>query len=702
MSGMQTQPLLLEIGCEEIPARVAPAMASHLCDAVVALLDEANLSHGSARWLGTPRRLTIHIADVALRQADRVEEISGPPARVAFDADGQPTRAGQGFARGQGVDPSELFTIETAKGPYVALRKQFVGQESADLLAAALPGLLRATPQPKRMRWSTEPEAFIRPLHWIVALLGEAVIDFSFAGVRSGRSCQGHPFLGGPLQLADADLDAYVTALQSSFVMVEPERRSAAILAGARELAAGIGGTLVEDEALLAEVTWLVEWPGPLLGRFDADFLDIPEAVTILTLKAHQKLFTIRGADGRLLDRFVATANTLAESSRAVIAQGNARVVAARLADALFFYRKDLKTPLDAFNEALGAQIYLQGLGSVRDKVGRIVAMAGALADRLGVDGGDCRRAASLCKADLASSLVSEFTDLQGQIGERYALAAGESAVVAQAIAEHYLPRFAGDALPQSETGALVAIADKLDAIVGCFGIGMLPSGTQDPYALRRQALGVLHILADRGWSLPLSQVVGLAVSGLQGCDLKTADEALVTQVLAFLRGRLDASYRSRFAPDLVDAVLTADYEQLASVEPRLRALTELRKGDGFEPLAAAFKRVANIVRKADAEAAAAAVDEAALVEAAERQLWAAVSAHEAGLQALLAGGQWAEALGDLASIRPTVDAFFDNVMVMADDAGLRANRLALMRRTGALFDAIADFSRIQAVREPA
>ena len=265
-----TGPLLIELGCEEIPAAVAPRMAAHLCESIVALLDEALLEHGPARWLGTPRRLVVHVPDAVLRQADRVEEVSGPPARVAFDDQGQPTRAGQGFARGQGVDPSELYTIETPKGAYVALRKQIAGHDTATLVGQALPGLLRAIPQPKKMRWSSEPEAYIRPVHWLVALLGDAVIDCGFAGVQSGRTCPGHPFLGRPVQLADADLGAYLAALEAQHVMVDPARRSAAILAGARALAVQAGGTLVEDEDLLATVTWLVEWPEPLLGRFEA------------------------------------------------------------------------------------------------------------------------------------------------------------------------------------------------------------------------------------------------------------------------------------------------------------------------------------------------------------------------------------------------------------------------------------------------
>ncbi len=700
-----TGSLLIELGCEEIPAAVVPRMAAHLCEAIVGLLDEALLEHGSATWLGTPRRVVVHVADVTLRQADRVEEISGPPARVAFDAEGQPTRAGQGFARGQGVDPSELFTIETPKGPYVALRKQIAGHDTAALLGKALPGLLRAIPQPKRMRWSTEPEAYIRPVHWLVALLADSVIECAFAGVQSGRRSQGHAFLGGPIELVDGDLEAYKAALKADHVMVDPAQRSAAILAGARALAVEAGGHLVEDDDLLATVTWLVEWPAPLLGRFEAAFLDIPEAVTILTLKSHQKLFTIRGADGKLLDRFVATANTLSEASRATIADGNAKVVAARLSDALFFYRKDLKTPLDAFNESLAAQVYLHGLGSVRDKVARNVALAGALADRLSaqdvaIDGQVTRRAAGLCKADLASSLVSEFTDLQGQIGERYALAAGESAEVSSAIREHYQPRFAGDELPASAVGAAVALADKLDAIVGCFAIGMIPSGTQDPYALRRQALGVLHILADRNWPLSLAWTIALVADGLQGCDLKTSGEPLAAQVMAFCRGRLESLHRGRFPADLVDAVLSADHDAVASIEPRLEALAQLRQQDGFKPLAAAFKRVANIVRKAGDAGARDQVDPGLLSEAAEERLFAEVSAHEADLQALIGRGAWADALAQLARIRPTVDAFFDDVMVMAEDEALRRNRLALMRRTGALFARIADFGRIQSVRE--
>ncbi len=695
-----TAPLLIELGCEEIPAAVAPAMAEHLCGAITALLDEALLAHGPAQWLGTPRRLLVHVPDVALRQEDRVEQVSGPPARVAFDEDGQPTRAGQGFARGQGVDPAELFTIDTPKGSYAALRKQIAGKQTAALLGDALPGMLRALPQPKKMRWSREPEAFIRPVHWLVALLGDFVIDCSFAGVRSGRRSQGHAFLGSAVDLPDAALAGYLAALEAQHVLVDPARRSAAILEGARALAGEAGGTLVEDSDLLAEVTWLVEWPAPLLGRFETAFLDIPEAVTILTLKKNQKLFTIRGPDGALLDRFVATANTLSEASRATIAEGNARVVAARLSDALFFYNNDLKTPLAEFNESLAAQVYLQGLGSVHDKVQRNVALASAFAEQLGVDVATTRRAASLCKADLASSLVTEFTALQGHIGGRYAKAAGESDAVAQAIAEHYLPRFAGDDLPQSDAGAIVALADKLDAIVGCFGIGMIPSGTQDPYALRRQSLGVLHILAEFGWSMPLSAAITLAVEGLAGCELKTEGDALVEQVMGFCRGRLASLHRGQHAADLVDAVLSADHDNVAAITPRLQALARLRQEDGFEPLAAAFKRVANIVKKAGDAGADDVVEPTLLQDAAEQRLWSEVNAHEADLQGLIAQGAWADALNQLARIRPTVDGFFDDVMVMAEDDALRRNRLALMRRTGGLFARIADFGRIQAVRE--
>jgi glycyl-tRNA synthetase beta chain len=678
-------------------------MAVSLRDAIVALLVEHGLEHGDATWLGTPRRLTVHVAAVQSCQPDRVDQLTGPPAAVAFQADGTATRAGEGFARGQGMGAADLFTVETAKGSYAALRKQVVGQGASALLESALPGLLRALPQPKKMRWGRQPEAFIRPVHWIVALFGEEQLQFEFAGVKAGRQGEGHRFFGTSTSLRSADIDSYTAALQAEGVTVDPAVRKRQIVEGARALATEAGGTLVEDDELADVVTWLVEAAGPLLGTFEPRFLDLPDAVTITTLKSHQKLFTIRRPDGRLLNRFVAVANTLTEESRQEIAQGNDRVVSARLSDALFFYEQDLKQKLEDYGPMLSRQVYLQGLGSMSDKVGRIVALAGGLAETLCPDQHQTTvRAAQLCKADLATRLVIEFTSLQGEIGEQYAVKTGESTAVGQAIREHHLPRFSDDALPTSKAGAIVAVADKIDAIVGCFSLGLIPTGTQDPYALRRQALGVLHIVADQRWSLSLSNLIDRAIAGLGDDVVSAPRDGLEEQVLDFFRGRLKSLHQGRFAADLVESVLAADFERIATIEPRLEALQRLRQGEDFEPLAAAFKRVANIVRKAPSELDRADVDPALLQETAERALYDGAESLRGVMVEHLGEDDFEAALGHLVTLKPAVDRFFDEVLVMSDDDALRVNRLALMRHVGGLFSQIADFARIQSVREAA
>ncbi len=699
---LESQALLIELGCEEVPASIAPRAAKALLDGLVRLLDAAGLSHGEARWLGTPRRLTAHIEAVQVRQPDRVDELVGPPARVAFDTDGNPTRAALGFARGQGVDPSGLYVLETPKGDYAAAKKSVSGERADVLLAAALPDLLRNLPMPKRMKWGRQAEPFIRPVHSLVAILGDRVIDVEFAGVRAGRDAAGHRFLGGPVPLLTADYALYVALLRVAHVMVDPAERRAVILAAAETLAAEAGGTLVDDPVTLDVVTWLVEWPFPLLGTFSAAFLEIPDEVTIITLREHQKLFTIRGADGKLLNRFVAVANTLSEQSRAVVAEGNARVVSARLSDARFFYDVDRSKPLADFVAKLDGRIYLQGLGSTLAKVARLEALADHLAAEVCPDHATTtRRAAHLCKADLATQMVVEFTALQGQIGADYARCAGESDAVADAIAEHYQPRFAGDAVPATAPGAVVAIADKLDAIVSCFGLGLIPSGSQDPYALRRSALGIVQILVAKGWRISLSGLIAAAVEAIDDGDLITRGDALIEQVLAFFEGRLkhwlsENQSSQLYAADTVEAVLAAGFDDVPAVFDRAAALATARRGDTFLPLAAAFKRVANLVKKADAGPDAR-VDEALFELDAERGLYSAATALSGGLDAQLSDGDWDGALSALATLKPEVDRFFDDVMVMHEDPALRRNRLALLQHTAQLFARIADFSRIQA-----
>jgi glycyl-tRNA synthetase beta chain len=701
MTTTSTQPLLIELGCEEIPAGVVPLAGQALLDALVQALDIAGVTHGEARWLGTPRRLVAHVQAVAVQQPDRTEVLTGPPWKAARTPDGAWSKAAEGFAKGQGLELDALTEVDTPKGPYVGAHKTTPGRPTAQVLAEQLPTILRNLPFPKRMRWGREREAFVRPVHWLVALLGGQVLDFTFAGVNSGKHSQGHRFYANRAIEASADLDAYQTTLLDAKVMLDPAARRHAILRGIQQLANEAGGTWVEDQATLDVVTHLVEWPAPLLGEFAPEFLEIPAPVIRTTLRENQKLFTLTGPDGALLNRFIAVANTLSEASRATVAAGNARVVSARLADARFFVQEDCKQALESYLPRLGDRIYLQGLGSLGDRVVRVTALAGAIARHLCPgDVAQVERAALLAKCDLATRMVFEFPELQGFVGADYARRAGEDPVVIQAIAEHYQPRFAGDAVPGNAAGTCVALADKIDAVVGCFALGLIPTGTQDPYALRRQALGILRILDEGKHDLPLSTLTTLALDALRPAlgERPVATETLREDVLKFFRGRMTSLHQAEFPVDLVEAVLDAGFDDVATVLPRLRAFDHLRSTGAFTPLAAAFKRVANIVRKSGSELTKdATVQPGLLAEGAESQLHDVVQARSAEVRELMGHGDYARALESLAAIKPSVDKFFEDVMVMTEDTALRHNRLALLRACAGLFAQLADFARIQA-----
>jgi len=697
---MNCADFLLEIGCEEIPAGVAPAAAQALLEKVQSLLDVSALAHGELQWLATPRRLTVHVKDLALRQADRSEIVTGPPARAAKDPAGNWSKAAEGFAKGQGVELSELFETETPKGPYVAANKTHIGQPTALVLADNMPEILRTLPLPKRMRWGRNPQAFVRPLHWIVALLGADVVPFEFAGVPSGNCSRGHRFYADQPVLVLADLGAYQLALLDAKVMVDPAARKNVILRGIHQLAAEVNGSWVQDDDTLQTVTFLVEWPAPLLGEFDPDYLQIPAPVIQTTLRENQKLFTLTDKNGALLPNFIAVANTLSEQSRATVALGNARVVSARLSDARFFHREDTKEPLETKLAALAGRMYLNGLGTLADKVARIEAISLALAANLGLTNtAQIQRAAHLCKADLSTRMVFEFPELQGLVGGDYARISGEDPAVATAIEQHYRPRFAGDALPAGDVAAIVAIADKIDSIVGCFALGLLPTGTQDPYALRRAALGVLRIVeAQTHWKIGLSALLELAVTPLLPWLPQLDQTAVLAQVLQFFRVRLASLHSADYPTDLVEAVLEVGFDSLVNVAARLRALDNMRQGADFAAIAAAFKRVANIVRKSGQDAPDRDAVRSALFEKpAETQLNDQIDQVQMAVDRATALGLYSELLQNLRDLKPAVDAFFDQVMVMVDDVPVRNNRLALLKKCAYLFQAFADFSKLQA-----
>lgn len=694
-------PLLVEIGCEEIPAGVVGPGAQALLDALVALLDGAGVAHGPAQWLGTPRRLTAHIADVALVQPDRTEVLTGPPIRAAKTPDGQWSQAALGFAKGQGLELDALYELETPKGPYLAAQKVTLGQPTPALVAGKLAEILRNLPFPKRMRWAARPETFVRPIHWMVALHGDVVLDAEYAGVRTGTQSRGHRFYANQSVPVTADLEAYKSALWAARVMVDPAQRRQVILRGIAQLSAEAGGTWIEDHETLEVVVQLIEWPAPLLGAFDPAFLQIPAAVIRTTLRENQKLFTIAGPGGALLPHYIAVANTLSEESRATVAKGNTRVVSARLSDARFFVEEDTRESLESKLPTLDNRLYLQGLtqNTLGDKRTRILAFVQEFARQVAPgEAGTAVQAANLCKADLGTRMVFEFPELQGVVGGDYARREGLPSAVALAIEEHYQPRFAGDALPQNVAGQLVSLADKLDALASCFWLGLIPTGTQDPYALRRAALGVLRLLGESGLRLSLAHV--LQVATVLVAQKPAADPQVLkvsADLLQFCRGRLLSMHQQQFPTDLVEAVLDADLDAVHTILPRLQALGDLRASDGFAPLAAAFKRVSNIVRKQGGELpAGTTVQPALFATPAESRLFAAVQSQTAAVQVATAAGRYAEVLAQLVVLKPAVDTFFDDVMVMADELPVRHNRLALLTQIAHLFAGLADFARIQ------
>ena len=683
--------LLFEIGCEELPpGRVVPSI-DFLAKAFAEQAAAARLSHGAIETFATPRRLALRVSDVAEATPDLEETRTGPPARVAFDGDGKPTRAAEGFARGAGVSVDDLFALETPKGSYVAAKVTEKGQPAADVLAPILDGLITAIPWPKPMRWGWETTGWARPIHWIVALLGDDVLPVSFADVTSGRDSHGHRF-SSPGAVTITSPDSYEAALEAADVIASVEKRRERVLAGAREAAAP--DKLVEDGALLDEVTQLVELPQCAAGQFSADFLRLPREVLVSEMKEHQRYFAIEDEQGNLSNRFVVAYNTPVNDPDVVV-RGNERVLVARLADGGFFFDRDRKRSLDSRVDSLGDVVWLKQLGSIRDKVERIVALSDYLADALYPDAkATAVRAARLCKADLVTNMVGEFPELQGTMGRYYAESDGEPAEVGVAIEEHYQPRGASDDVPPSPAGAIVSMADKLDSIAGCFSVGLEPTGAADPYGLRRAALGVIRTVLTHERVFSLERAIRTAVAGVAAAAGPQADgDEVVAKIERFFKARLKAMLGDEISGDIIDAVVSTGIDDLVSVVERIRVLSSMRSGADFEPLAVAFKRVANILKMGTPDAA---VDPGRFEEDAERELWSSYASCRELVAAKLEARDYRSATETLITLKAPVDQFFDDVLVMAEDEGVRTNRLGMLRDLRSLFNTVADISRIQ------
>jgi glycyl-tRNA synthetase beta chain len=685
---------LVEIGTEELPPKSLLTLASAFADGLERGLDAAGLPHGAVERFATPRRLAVRVRRLADRQPDRNVERRGPPVKAAFDSSGAPTQAAIAFAKSCGVEAPALGRLESPKGSWLVYRGSEPGAATIDLLPGILSSALDALPVARRMRWGSGEEQFVRPVHWVLTRFGKEVVACRLLGVAAAGVTHGHRFMA-PRPITISTPASYVTSLQRrGKVLADLQQRREAIRQGVAAAAATVGGEAVIEEDLLEEVTALVEWPVPLTGRFDVRFLDLPEEVPVATLQEHQRYFPIRDAQGRLMPCFVAVAN-IDSSDPAQVVAGNERVVRPRLADAEFFWNTDRRTALAARCPELARVTYQTRLGSLHDKTGRVRALARSIASATGADAALADRAAELAKCDLLTGMVGEFPELQGVMGRYYAANDGEPAEVCEAIHEQYLPRFAGDVLPSTPTGMALSIADRIDTIAGIFAAGQKPTGNRDPFGLRRAALGLLRTAIERRLDLDLPQLIADALGALPF----PADDAAATEIYDYVMDRLRAYYlegdgAATVTPEMFDAVLATRPSSPLDFDARLRALAEFLALPDAQSLAAANKRIANILRKSG-EPVGEAVEPDLLMDPAEQVLAEQIVAMARKVEPEFGARRYTEALQQLAALRPAVDSFFDSVMVMAEDERLRRNRLAMLGRLRALFMHVADLSRL-------
>ncbi|KGE04426.1 glycine--tRNA ligase subunit beta [Pseudohaliea rubra] len=689
---MNTETLLVELGTEELPPKDLKTLGLAFREGVLGGLSARELAHGEARWFATPRRLAVLVEDVAAAAPARQLELLGPPAERARDDSGAWTQAAAGFARKQGVAPDDLELIDTPKGQRLGLRREEAGARTADSLGTIIDEALAGLPISKRMRWGANRMEFVRPVHWVVALFGDELQPCEVFGIAAGSCTRGHRFH------ADRDIPLahpadYEQALAEAWVVPDFERRRSMIREQVAVEASALGARAVIDDDLLDEVTGLVEWPVALTGAFDERFLAVPPEALVSAMKEHQKYFHVVDADGELLPHFITIANIESRDPAQVIA-GNERVIRPRLADAAFFYEQDRQATLASRVAALKDVVFQKDLGTLWDKTSRVQCLVRELAGALGAPADDCERAAHLAKADLTTELVLEFGDLQGIAGTYYARYDGEAPGVAEALQQQYWPRFAGDRLPEGPVATALALADRLDTLVGIFGIGQPPTGSRDPFALRRAALAVLRILVEKAIDLDLRDALALAAAQFPAGTL--ADDT-IEQTLAYSIERFRAWFEDEGIPGgTFRAVAALGPSRPLDIHRRVHAVHAFSDLPEAEALAAANKRVANILAKTDDDSAAVAVDPARFVEPAESALWDALTQAGAASEAQLTGGAYREALAALATLREPVDRFFDEVMVNAEDPALRANRRALLQALRQQFLAVADISLLE------
>jgi len=698
--------LLLEIGSEEIPAGYIDPALRALSANLQQKLSDARIPHGKTAVYGTPRRLAVEVKDVAAKQQSVSSEVIGPPASVGFDAGGKPTVAARKFAEKVGVPVDRLAVKETAKGAYLCAKVTERGQPTKNLLKKILPEVILATPFPKKMRWADLEIEFARPIHYVVALIGKSVIPFQLGNLRSNRYSQGHYFMN-PARIKLADADQYVSSLKAAHVLVDIAARKKVLRREIEKVAADLGGSILPDEELVDINTHLVEYPIAVAGKFDKEFLEVPDEVLINAMREHQKYFSVMDDKGKLMPCFISVNNTRAKNMD-LVATGHERVIRARLADAKFFYRGDLAVSNQQRVEKLHGVLFQAKLGTMYEKTARVGKIAESIAELVtDADKSDsakaslkkrAARAATLSKADLVSQVVGEFPKLQGVMGRIYAKVAGEMPTVAAAVEEHYRPVYSGGALPDTTTGAVLSIADKIDSICGCFSAGLVPTGASDPYALRRQGIGIIQIMQRRGFSFSLRELIrtSLRLYGIKGKE-KTA--VLTDKIYTFIKNRIfNLLTDEGFSKDVVAAVADVSVDDVPGVWSRVKALEALKAQPDFEPLVSGFKRVGNLLKKSGMQPGsrpAGSVQTDLFEHSSETKLYSSYQKVAKKVTAATAAGEFEQALKAIATLHGPVDAFFEGVMVMAKIQKVRTNRLRLLANVAALFENLADFSKL-------
>jgi len=682
--------LFLEIGAEEIPARFVSLALDYLEKEIPSFLKKNRVQASEPRVMGSPRRLVVSFDEVGNQQEDIVETHFGPNVKLAYDEKGDPTKSALGFARGKGIDPSQLILEKTPKGEVVCARIEKTGQPTATILNNFFPILISKIPFPKKMRWGNRETPFVRPLHWIVALFESKPLNFSYEGIPCADISRGHRFMHPDFFKVNG-MDDYLKSCEKYFLMIDPVVRKKSIVEQIMSLANEVGGAVEPDPELLEEVNYLVEYPFAIRGNFEKQFLELPRELLITTMKYHQKYFSLKNKHGDLLPYFITISNVQPGPGGEIL-RGNERVLRARLQDARFFFNEDRKNKLEDFVELLKDVTFQKSLGTSYEKVNRIVALTEFLATEVCPEQiKQASRAAWLCKADLVTQMVYEFPELQGVIGGYYADHSGEDPEVGLAIKEHYRPAFSGDSPPSSPVGSIVSIADKLDTILGCIGVGLLPSGSEDPYGLRRHSLGIIQTIISQNWQVSLDALIQKGVNLLKDKTKLTSDEIhMHTQVL-FSQRYKTILIGEEYPYDAIDAVLSANIDSLVDVKQKVVALSDLKKQPIFEPLAITFRRVVSILNEeSDGD-----IQTSLLSEPAEKKLYDAYRRVKEPVENHLSKKQFPQALEKIVEIKETVDEFFAHIMVMTKEDELRKNRLRLLKHISLLFSNIADFSKI-------